>query len=65
MKSNRLLNALTQQELAQLLDALFMVLSPQLQEEARSEANPYGIAQLPGDTQQTVRQILVVCDRER
>lgn len=51
MKSDRLLNALTQRELTQLLDALFSVLSPQLQEEA--------IAQLPEDTQQTVRQILV------
>lgn len=49
--SDRLLNALTQQELAQLMDALFTVLSPELQEEA--------IAQLPEDTQQTVKQILV------
>lgn len=32
--SNRLLNALTQQELAQLLDALFAVLSPEWQEAA-------------------------------
>lgn len=32
--SDRLLNALTQQELAQLIDALFTVLSPELQEEA-------------------------------
>jgi len=51
MKSDRLLNALTQQELAQLLNALFTVLSPQLQEEA--------LVQLPEDTQQTVRQVLV------
>ncbi|HEY9660214.1 MAG TPA: hypothetical protein V6C65_17285, partial [Allocoleopsis sp.] len=49
--SDRLLKALTQQELAQLMDALFTVLSPELQEEA--------IAQLPEDTQQTVKQILV------
>lgn len=59
MKSDRLLNALTQQELAELVDALFTVLSPELQEEARSEADPCGIAQLPEDTQQTIRQILV------
>lgn len=45
-----LLHALTERELAQLLDALFMVLLPELQEQA--------IAQLPEDTQQTVRQIL-------
>jgi hypothetical protein len=48
--SNRLLNALTQQEIAQLIDALFEVLSPELQEHA--------IAQLSPDTQQTVKQIL-------
>lgn len=48
--SNRLLNALTQQEIAQLIDALFGVLSPELQEQA--------IAQLSADTQQTVKQIL-------
>ncbi len=51
MKSDHLLNALTQQELVQLLDALFTVLSPELQEQA--------IAQLDENTQQTVRQILV------
>lgn len=49
--SDRLLNALTQQEIAQLINALFSILSPELQEEA--------IAQLPEDTQQTVRQLLV------
>lgn len=49
--SDRLLNALTQQEIAQLINALFSILSPELQKEA--------IAQLPEDTQQTVRQILV------
>jgi hypothetical protein len=59
MKSDRLLNALTQRELAELVDALFTVLSPELQEEARSEADPCGIAQLPEDTQQIVKQILV------
>lgn len=47
---DRLLNALTQQEIAQLIDALFTVLSPELQEQA--------IAQLCPDTQQTVKQIL-------
>lgn len=46
----RLSNALTQQEIAQLIDALLMVLSPEFQEQA--------IAQLPEDTQQTVKQIL-------
>lgn len=50
MKSDRLLNALTQQELAQWIDALLAVLSPELQEKA--------IAQLAEDTQQTVRHIL-------
>jgi hypothetical protein len=50
MKSDRLLNALTQQEVAQLIDALLAVLSPELQEEA--------VAQLAEDTQQTIRQIL-------
>ena len=49
--SDLLLDALTQQELAQLIDALFTVLSPQLQEKA--------IAQLSEDTQQTIRQILI------
>jgi hypothetical protein len=51
MKADRLLSALTQQELAELIDALFTVLSPELQEEA--------IAQLNENTQQTVRQILM------
>ena len=50
-RGGQLLHALTDQELAQLIDALFTVLSPELQEEA--------IAQLNEDTQQTVRQILV------
>jgi hypothetical protein len=48
--SEHLLKALTQQEIAQLLDALFGVLSPELQEQA--------IEQLLSSTQQTVRQIL-------
>lgn len=48
--SVRLLAALTQQEIAQLIDALFGVLSLELQKQA--------IAQLPPDTQQTVKQIL-------
>jgi uncharacterized protein YfbU (UPF0304 family) len=48
----RWLNALTQQEIAQLIDALFKVLSPELQERA--------IAQLSEDTQQTVKQILAL-----
>lgn len=48
---DRLLNALTQQELAKFIDVLLAVLSPELQEKA--------IAQLPENTQQTVRQILV------
>jgi len=51
MKAKRLLNALTQQELSQLIDAILAVLSPEMQEEA--------IAQLPSDTQQTIRQILI------
>jgi hypothetical protein len=42
--------ALTQHEIAQLIDALFEVLSPELQEAA--------IAQLPPSTQQTLQQIL-------
>ena len=46
----RLLNALTQQEIAQLIDALFTVLSPELQEQASAQLSP--------DTQQTVKQIL-------
>ena len=37
--SDRLLNALTQQELAELIDALFTVLSPELQEEAIAAPN--------------------------
>lgn len=45
-----LFNALTQQEIVQLIDALLTVLSPELQEQA--------IAQLSPDTQQTVKQIL-------
>jgi hypothetical protein len=49
-KSNQLLKALTQLEIAQLINALLGVLSPELQEQA--------ISQLPTDTQQTVRQIL-------
>lgn len=48
--SVRLLAALTQQEIAQLIDALFGVLSLELQKQA--------IAHLPPDTQQTVKQIL-------
>jgi hypothetical protein len=49
-KSNQLLKALTQLEIAQLINALLGVLSPELQEQV--------ISQLPTDTQQTVRQIL-------
>lgn len=48
---DRLFNALAQQEIAQLIEALLDVLSLELQEEA--------IAQLSENTQQTVRQILV------
>jgi len=48
--SDRILNALTQQEIAQLLDALFSVLPLEVQDHA--------IAQLAEDTQQTIRQIL-------
>jgi hypothetical protein len=48
--SEHLLKALTQQEIAQLIDALFGVLSSELQEQA--------IDQLLSSTQQTVRQIL-------
>lgn len=44
-RGEHLLNALTQQELAQLIDALFAVLSPELQAAA--------IAQLSEDTQQS------------
>jgi hypothetical protein len=46
----RLLAALTQQEIAQVLDALFVVLSPPQQAQA--------LAQLAVDTRQTVQQIL-------
>jgi hypothetical protein len=49
-KSNQLLKALTHLEIAQLIDTILGVLSPELQEQA--------ISQLPTDTQQTVRQIL-------
>jgi hypothetical protein len=48
--SEHLLKALTQQEIAQLLDALLGVLTSELQEQA--------IDQLLSSTQQTVRQIL-------
>jgi hypothetical protein len=48
-KSNQLLKALTQSEIALLIEALLRVLSPELKEQA--------ISQLPVDTQQTVRQI--------
>jgi hypothetical protein len=48
--SEHLLKALTQQEIVQLIDVLFKVLSPELQEQA--------IKQLFSSTQQTVRQIL-------
>lgn len=48
-KSSQLLKALTQAEIAQLIDALLEVLSSELQDRA--------ILQLPIDTQQTVRQI--------
>jgi hypothetical protein len=50
-KSNQLIKALTQTEITQLISTLLGVLSPELQEQA--------IAQLPADTQQTVRQILI------
>jgi hypothetical protein len=49
-KSNQLLKALTQSEIARFIDALLGTLSPELEEQA--------ISQLPADTQQTVRQIL-------
>ena len=49
-QSNQLLKALTQLEIAQLIDTILGVLSPELQEQV--------ISQLPTDTQQTVRQIL-------
>ena len=48
--SNRLLAALTQQEVAQLIEALFGVLSPDLQAQALSQLAP--------DTQQTVEKFL-------
>ncbi|HEY9625999.1 MAG TPA: hypothetical protein V6C84_01750 [Coleofasciculaceae cyanobacterium] len=51
MKCDRLLNALTQQELAQLIEVLFTVLPPDLQQAA--------IAQLPENAQQIVKQILL------
>jgi hypothetical protein len=47
--SSQLLKALTQPEIAQLIDALLGVLSSELQEQV--------ISQLPTDTQQTVGQI--------
>ncbi|MGG6267516.1 hypothetical protein ACQ4M3_23435 [Leptolyngbya sp. AN03gr2] len=46
----QILNALTQQEIAQLLNALFEVLPPDLQERS--------LAQLSEDTQQTIQRIL-------
>ena len=49
-KSNQLLKALTQSEIARFIDALLEALSPKLEEQA--------IAKLPADTQQIVRQIL-------
>lgn len=49
-KSNQLLKALTQPEIAQFIDTLLAALSPELEEQA--------ISQLPANTQQTVRQIL-------
>lgn len=48
--SEHLFSALTQQEIGQLIDALFGVLAPALQEQA--------IDQLLSSTQQTIRQIL-------
>ncbi|HBE57977.1 MAG TPA: hypothetical protein DEG17_24300 [Cyanobacteria bacterium UBA11149] len=48
--ANRLLNGLTQEETAQLIDALFGVLSQELQDIAIAKLNPA--------TQKTVRQIL-------
>jgi hypothetical protein len=50
--SNNLLNGLTQEEIAQLIDALFGVLSLELQEKA--------IAKLDPATQETVKQILLL-----
>ena len=49
-KSNQLLKALTQSEIARFIDALLGSLSPELEEQA--------ISKLPADTQQTIRQIL-------
>jgi hypothetical protein len=49
-KSNQLIEALTQSEIARFIDALLGSLSPELEEQA--------ISQLPSDTQQIVRQIL-------
>jgi hypothetical protein len=51
-KSNQLLKALTQSEITRFIDALLGALSPELEEQA--------ISQLPADTQQIVRQILVL-----
>jgi hypothetical protein len=48
--AKRLLKGLTQQEIAQLIDALFRVIPSELQEQA--------IVQLPPSTQQAVKQIL-------
>ncbi len=53
--SNRLLNGLTQEEISQLIDALFGVLSLELQEKA--------IAKLDPGTQETVQQILALPSR--
>lgn len=50
--SNRLLNGLTEEEIAQLIDALFGVLSQKLQDIAIAKLNPA--------TQKTVRQILAL-----
>ena len=49
-KSNQLLKALTQSEIARFIDALLGSLSPELEKQA--------ISKLPADTQQIVRQIL-------
>lgn len=48
--SEDLFSALTQQEIGQLIDAIFGVLTPELQEQA--------IEQLLSSTQQTVRQLI-------
>ncbi|WP_019502349.1 hypothetical protein [Pseudanabaena sp. PCC 6802] len=55
--ADRLLNALAQSEVAQLIDALFQVLPPQLQEQA--------IAQLSPNTQQVIKQILALPPTDR